>query len=301
MTYEAQQAVRLRPMQWERILRKVKHVVGRLLLYAALIVGGVIMSMPFLWMVSTSLKPTNLIGVVPIVWIPPKFVWSHYVDPWKVLPFLTFYRNTIIITFTNVICILWTTSMVAFAFARIPFWGRDIQFLILLATMMLPGQVTLIPTYLLWSRLGAINTFWPLMVPEWLSAAFDVFLLRQFYMTISTELDDSARIDGCGWFGIYSRILLPLSKPALGVLAIYNFTYNWNNFFNPLIYLNDPKKFTIALGLLYFRVRGGAGAETQDIGGLMAMTIVSMIPVLIVFFIAQRRFIQGIVITGIKG
>jgi len=301
MRSQIQQAIEVQQIDWERVVRQVRQVVGRLLLYAVLVAGGILMAMPFLWMLSASLKPTNLIGVVPIVWIPPKIVWTHYIDPWAVLPFLTFYRNTIVITFANVVCILLTTSMVAFAFARIPFWGRDVHFLILLATMMLPGQVTLIPTYLLWSKLRAVNTFWPLMVPEWLSAAFDVFLFRQFYMTISPELDDSARIDGCGWFGIYSRILLPLCKPALGVLAIMNFSYNWNNFFDPLIYLNDPQRFTIALGLLYFRVRGGAGAETQDIGGLMAMTIVSMIPVLIVFFIAQRRFIQGIVITGIKG
>jgi len=259
-----------------------------------------VFALPFLWMLSASLKAAKYISLVPMIWIPPQFEWLNYTEPWQYMPFATFYVNTIVITFSNVIMILLTTSLVAFGFARIPFRGRNLMFLILLSTMMLPIHVTIIPTYFLWSRLNAINTFWPLMIPEWLSAGFDIFLVRQFYMTISPELDDSARIDGCGWFGIYSRILLPLAKPALGVLAIMNFSYNWNDFFNPLIYLNDQEKFTIALGLRTFETHI-AGATIQNIGPLMAMTIMSMIPVLIVFFIAQRYFIQGIVITGIKG
>jgi multiple sugar transport system permease protein len=176
------------------------------------------------------------------------------------------------------------------------FWGRNVHFLILLATMMLPAQVTLIPTYLIWSKLGAVNTFWPLIVPQWLSTGFDVFLLRQFFQTIPREMDEAARIDGCGWFGIYRLIAMPLAKPALGVLAITNFAWNWNNFFDPLIYLNSTEKFTVSLGLTLFQ-----GRMARDIPGLMAMTTVSMIPVLITFFIAQRYFIQGIVISGVKG
>jgi multiple sugar transport system permease protein len=161
---------------------------------------------------------------------------------------------------------------------------------------MLPAQVTLIPTYLIWSKLGATNTFWPLIVPQWLSTGFDVFLLRQFFQTIPKEMDEAAHIDGCGWFGIYRLIAMPLAKPALGVLAITNFAWNWNNFFDPLIYLNSTEKFTVSLGLTLFQ-----GRMARDIPGLMAMTTVSMIPVLITFFIAQRYFIQGIVISGVKG
>jgi multiple sugar transport system permease protein len=161
---------------------------------------------------------------------------------------------------------------------------------------MLPGQVTLIPTYLFWSKLKAINTFWPLMIPQWLTTGYDVFLLRQFFATIPKEMDDAARIDGCGWFGIYRHIILPMSKPALGVLAITNFTWNWNNFFEPLIYLNSTERFTVALGLTLFQ-----GRYHREIPGLMAMTLLSMIPVLIAFYISQRYFIQGIVISGIKG
>jgi len=279
-----------------KVKDRLLHIIGRVLTYGVLAFGAFLFAVPFLWMLSTSLKAKNLVSEVPIVWIPPELVWENYVTPWQFMPYAIWYRNTIVLTASNVIGILIATSLVAFGFARIKFWGRDVHFLILLATMMLPGQVTLIPTYLFWSRLKAINTFWPLMIPQWLTAGYDVFLLRQFFATIPKEMDDAARIDGCGWFGIYWRIVLPMSKPALGVLAITNFTWNWNNFFEPLIYLNSTEKFTVALGLTLFQ-----GRFHREIPGLMAMTLVSMIPVLITFYISQRYFIQGIVISGIKG
>ena len=272
------------------------HIVGRFMVYATLIFGAFLFMMPFLWMLSTSVKPKNLVSEVPIVWIPPKFEWDNYIKPWQYKPFGIWYRNTIALTASNVFGILLATSLVAFGFARIPFWGRDIQFIILLSTVMLPVHVTLIPTYLFWSKLKAINTFWPLMVPQWLTTGYDVFLLRQFFATIPKEMDDAARIDGCGWWGIYWRICLPMSKPALGVLAITNFAWNWNNFFEPLIFLNSTERFTVALGLTLFQ-----GRMHREIPGLMAMTLVSMIPVIITFYIAQRYFIQGIVISGVKG
>ena len=209
---------------------RLEHIAGRTVLYVVITVGAFIFSTPLLWMISTSLKSPELINRIPIVWIPPEFRWANYIDPWREMPFLLFYMNTIFITVTNTAVILITNSLVAFGFARIPFKGRTIIFFVLLATMMLPPQVTLIPTYLFWSRLHLVNTFWPIMAPEWLSAAYDVFLMRQFYMTISTDLDEAARIDGCSWFGIYRHIILPLSKPVIGVLAILNFSFNWNNF-----------------------------------------------------------------------
>lgn len=272
------------------------HIAGRALVYALLIVGAFVFLLPFFWMLSTSLKAKNLVSEVPIVWIPPKLMWENYILPWQYMPFGIWYRNTIFITAVNVVGIVLASSLVAFGFARINFWGRNVHFIILLATMMLPAQVTLIPTYLIWSKLGAINTFWPLIVPQWLSTGYDVFLLRQFFQTIPREMDEAARMDGCGWFGIYRLIALPLAKPALGVLAITNFAWNWNNFFDPLIYLNSTEKFTVSLGLTLFQ-----GRMAREIPGLMAMTMVSMIPVLITFFIAQRYFIQGIVISGVKG
>ncbi|GIV82530.1 MAG: sugar ABC transporter permease [Anaerolineae bacterium] len=288
-------AARAEP-RWEQLSRTAKHFLGRVLLYTIVTGGAVIFIMPFLWMLSTSVKPENLVREVPIVWIPPEFEWSNYIEPWSYLPFARFYANTVLLTVINVVGILISASLVAFGFARIPFKGRDVHFLILLSTLMLPGQVKLIPTYFLWSRLGAINTYWPLIVPLWLSTAYDVFLLRQFFMTIPHDLDDAARIDGCGWFGIYRYILLPLAKPALGVLAILNFSWNWNNFFEPLVYLNEMEKYTVSLGLTLFQTKAG-----PNIPDIMAMTVISMIPVIITFFIAQRYFIQGIVITGSKG
>ncbi len=277
-------------------IAKIGYVVGRILLYIVLALGAVIFLAPLVWMISTSLKPEGLVYQIPIVWIPPEPRWDTYVRGWNVLPFGTFYANTIYITTVNIIGLTLSSSLVAFGFARIRFWMRDTIFIVLLATMMLPSQVTLIPIYLFWANLGLVNTFWPLIVPQWMTNAYNVFLLRQFFMSINIELDDAARIDGAGWFRIYWNILMPLSKPALGVIAIQAFAWNWNNFFDPLIYLNEPRKYTIAIGLRLFQTQ-----QSQRIPETMAMTVVALIPVLIVFYIAQARFIQGIVISGVKG
>ena len=160
----------------------------------------------------------RLVFNMPIVWIPPEPDWNNYYDAWtkSVPPFTTYYANTIFITVMSIIGLILSSSLVAFGFARIRFWGRNAIFMVLLSTMMLPSQVTLIPIYLFWSKLGLVNTFWPLIGPEWLTNAYNVFLLRQFFMSINTELDDAARIDGAGWFTIYSRILMPLAAPRLG-------------------------------------------------------------------------------------
>ncbi|RIK40217.1 MAG: sugar ABC transporter ATP-binding protein [Chloroflexi bacterium] len=281
---------------WTAIWAKTGYMIGRILLYLVLAAGAIVFSAPLLWMISTSLKPEGLVYQIPIVWIPPEPRWDNYSRGWNVLPFATFYANTAFITVVNIIGLVFSSSLVAFGFARIRFWMRNTIFIILLATMMLPSQVTLIPIYLFWATLGAVNTFWPLIVPQWLTNAYNVFLLRQFFMSINTELDDAARIDGAGWLRIYWNILMPLSKPALGVIAIQAFAWNWNNFFDPLIYLNEPKNFTIAIGLRLFQTQ-----QSQRIPETMAMTVVALIPVLIVFYIAQAKFIQGIVISGVKG
>jgi ABC-type glycerol-3-phosphate transport system permease component len=280
------------------IRSKVLWVIGRILLYTLLTGGALIFAAPLIWMISTSLKPEGLVFQYPIVWIPPEPKWSNYITSWNksVPPFTTYYVNTIFITVMNIIGLVFSSSLVAFGFARIRFWGRDKIFLILLATMMLPSQVTLIPIYLFWSKLGLVNTFWPLIAPEWLTNAYNVFLLRQFFMSVHNELDDAARIDGAGWLRIYWNIIMPLSKPALGVIAIQAFAWNWNNYFGPLIYLNEPKKLTVAIALRLFETQ-----QSQHIPETMAMTLVATIPVLVVFYIAQARFIQGIVISGVKG
>ncbi len=270
--------------------------VGRVLIYVVLVFFGVLYMAPFAWMLSTSVKPGFEVFVIPPQWIPSKFEWDNYWQPWSALPFATFYWNTIKMTVFDILATLASCSAVAFGFARMRFRGRDFLFLVVLATMMLPGQVTLIPVYVLWSRLGLVNTLWPLMIPYLFASPFNVFLLRQYMMTIPIEYDDAARIDGASWFQIYSRVILPMSAPVLGVIAIFSFTFHWNDFLGPLIYLNEEQNFVISLGLQLLNSRYSIAIQQT-----MAQTIIAIIPVLVVFFVAQKYYIQGIVITGVKG
>jgi len=274
-----------------------RQLIGRLVVLLLVAVGSVAFILPFVWMISTSFKSSDQVYVFPPVWIPDNFRLDNYTTAWARLPFLTFYKNTLIIVMFNMIGTLLSSSLAAYGFARLRFRGRNILFLIVLSTMMLPSQVTLIPTYYLFSKLGWVNSLKPLIIPTYFGSAFNIFLLRQFFMTISPELDDAAKIDGAGFLGIFWRIILPLAKPALGVVAIFQFTYDWNDFFNPLIFVNSPRFFPVALGLRMFQ----ATLIHVPIQQVMAMTLVSIIPVLIVFVVAQREFIQGIVITGVKG
>ncbi len=270
---------------------------GFTVLLLVIALGSVIFALPFVWMLSTSLKASEQVYVFPPVWIPQEFRWENYVEAWTRVPFPTFYMNTLIIVLLNQVGAIFSNALVAFGFARLRFRGRNFFFLLMLSTLMLPSQVTLIPTYFLFSKLGWVNTFRPLIVPVYFGSAFNIFLLRQYFMTIPPELDDAAKIDGCGFWGIFWRIIVPLAAPALGVVAIFQFTYDWNNFFDPLIYINSPKLFPVALGL---RMLQGTLVQVP-VQQIMAMTLVSIIPVLIVFVVAQHRFIQGIVVTGVKG
>ena len=269
---------------------------ARILLYILVVGGALIYAMPFIWMLSTSVKPQAEIFLIPPRWLPSVWQWQNYTLPWENLPMLTFYKNTIIVTGLNIIGTLASSSIVAFAFARMRFRGRGVLFIIILATMMLPRQVTLIPLYLIWSKLGMLNTFGPLVIPSFFGHAFSIFLLRQYMMAIPLEMDEAARIDGASWFQLYWRIILPLSTPALGVVAIYAFTTHWNDFLEPLIYLNRPNMFTLPLGLGL--LNGRYGGEMQQI---MAQTALSIIPVLLIFFLTQRSYMQGVVVSGVKG
>ena len=278
-----------------QVLRyRAQQVFLRALLYVVVVCGGVAFAIPFVWMVRTSVMPMWQIYIFPPQWIPAEIV----LDNFRIaeLPWSRFFLNSTIITLLNVSGAVVTASIVAFAFARIRFPGRDVLFLIVLSTMMLPGQVTLIPTYVIFSRLGWLDTYLPLCMRSWIANPFHVFLLRQFFMTLHRELDDAARIDGCSFFGLYWRIALPLSLPALGVVCIFEFTYMWNNFFLPLIYLNTMDKFPIALGLRLLQ-----GYYRTNLGPMMAGALMAISPILVIFFFAQRYFVQGIVITGIKG
>jgi len=205
-------------------------------------------------------------------------------------------RNTVILVILNVLGQIFSCSLVAYAFARLNFYGRGFLFGLLLATMMLPGQVTMIPQFVLWKELGWYNTLRPLWVPAWFGGAFFIFLLRQFFMTIPKELEDAAKIDGCGFFGIYWRIMLPLAGPALATVAIFSFMGAWNEFVQPLVYLSDERLFTLSIGLNQFRQDNAA-----EWGMLMAASTLMMLPVIAVFFFCQRYFIQGVTLTGLKG
>jgi multiple sugar transport system permease protein len=214
------------------------------------------------------------------------------------LPFATFARNSAIVSLTILVGEVLTNSFVAYGFARLRGPGRRWIFMVLLSTMLIPFPVLVIPQYLLFNRLGWIDTFLPLIVPPWFGSAFLIFLVRQFYMTIPRELDEAAELDGCGYFSIYLRIIVPLSKPALASVAIFSFTYNWNDYLAPLIYLNSSSNFTLPLGLASFIGRPGTVIPWHQ---LMAASLVTVLPCVLLFFFAQRFFIQGIVVSGVKG
>lgn len=275
------------------VLRKVLRQIG---LIALVLPGALLFLTPWLWMILTAGKEAKLIWKIPPVWIPPVYRWQNFIEAWQKGAFATFSMNTALISVLNVIAVVLSCSIAAYAFARINFPGRNALFLLVLSTMMLPAQVTLIPLFMIFSKLGWVNTFKPLVVPLFFGDAFSIFLLRQFLMTIPRELDEAALIDGCSRIGVFFRILVPQIMSALIVVAIYQFTFSWNDFFGPLIYLNSPEFFTITLGLTRFM-----GRTQTDIQYLMAMTVVSTLVPILIFFFTQRTFLQGIVISGVKG
>jgi len=271
--------------------RMLGHIVVHLLLW----MGVVLMFIPLAWTLSTSLKPVSDIYIFPPKWIPNPIRWENYREAVTAIPFLTYLQNTVIITGLSIIGKIASVTLVAFAFARLQWWGRDVFFVIMLATMMLPPHVTLIPQFVLFKQLGWINTFYPLIVPQFFGGPYLTFLARQFFLTLPRDLDDAARIDGCSSWGVFSRVILPLSKPVIIMITILVFNGVWNEFLTPLIYLQSQDKYTLALGLRMFQ---GEAATSWHL--LMAASLLTMLPVLVLFFTAQRYFMQGIVFTGVK-
>ena len=274
----------------------------RSVIHVILLVGSFSMLFPLYWMISTSLKPQHEVFLLPPTWFPSDFQWIHYRQAFvDYFSFAQYGTNTMIITLGVLVGRLLSASLVAFGFARIRFIGRDVIFILVLSTMMVPGQVTIIPLYILFKDLGWLNTFYPLIVPSWFGGgAFFIFLLRQFILTINPELDDAARIDGCGWLGIYGRITMPLIKPALAAVAIFSFLGTWNDFFGPLIFLRSRDMLTLAVGL-HFMATAASSSVRPNLPHLMAGSTMILIPPLLVFFFAQRYFIQGVTFSGIKG
>ncbi len=281
------------PSRYVYLGRKISQ---RGLVYLLLLAGAILFLIPFVWMLSTSLKEGPQVYRWPPVWIPDPVRFDNYMKAWNLLPFVQFYWNTVRISFLSIIGTVLSCTLAAYGFARLRFRGRDTLFVLLLATLMLPNQVTMIPQYIWFAKLGWVNTYLPLIVPSFFGNPFSIFLLRQFFMTLPHELDDAAKIDGCSFFGIYAKIILPLSKAAVGVVAIFSFTYHWNDFLYPLIYLQSIEQFTISLGLRMFQTN-----TFVDMQSLMAMSVVALIPQLVIFFIAQRHLVQGVVLSGIKG
>jgi multiple sugar transport system permease protein len=268
---------------------------SRTVAYVALILGSLWALFPFLWMISTSLKSDQQVLIYPPVWFPNPPVWGNYSTVMQLLPFGRFLFNTAIVAITVTILELITSSLAGYAFARLRFPGRDKLFLLYLGTLMIPGQVTIIPNFLLMSWLGWVDSYAALIIPASFSA-FGTFLLRQFFMSIPPELEQAARVDGCSFFGIYRRIIIPLSGPALATLAVFAFMTQWNAFLWPLIVTNKEMMRTLTVGIRYF----GDDAPGQ-FNYLMAGTVMSIIPILALFLALQRYFVRGIAMTGLGG
>jgi multiple sugar transport system permease protein len=276
---------------------KSRKQLGRLFVWIVLLIGAVVMVMPLLWMVSSSLKLEHRVFEFPPRLIPEPVRFANYVDAMTYKPFHIYLRNTVFLVVMNEIAVLLTASLCAYGFARINFAGRNFWFSILLGVMMLPGIVLIVPNFVIFSRLKWIDTFLPLIVPPFFGGgAFNIFLLRQFFRTIPEELADAARIDGCSEFGIYARVMMPLAKPALTTVAIFTFIGTWNNFLGPLLYFNSQENYTVSIGLAMFR---SVMRTRWDL--LMAASATMTIPMIIIFFLAQRYFVQGVVLTGLKG
>ena len=259
-------------------------------------IGAVLFLLPLFWMISSSLKPNYQVLEFPPRWLPDPIRWSNYREALTYVPFGRYAINTLFIAVMTIVGHVLSCTVVAYGFARLRAPGKNYLFLVLLATMMLPYPVTMIPIYIGFKTVGWVNTFLPLVVPAFFGSPFYIFLLRQFFLTIPPEMEDAARIDGANILQIIWHIIVPISKPALATVAIFTFQAAWNDFLPPLIYLHDQSKYTISLGLSFFR-------SNYDIrwSYLMAASLATMLPVIIVFFLAQRLFIEGITLTGMKG
>jgi len=270
-------------------------------IYVTMVVLGMIFMFPFFWTVSSSLKAPFELMTFPPTWLPETPQWQNYARVIEKVPFLRWAWNSAFVVSISTLGSVISASIVAYSFARFNYPGRDAIFIITLGTMMLPAQVTLIPQFILFNELGWVNTLLPLWVPFLFGGgAFNIFLLRQFIRTLPRELDEAALIDGASYWRIFWSVLAPLTKPALATVAVISFIAHWNDFVNPLIYLNSPEKFTLALGLNYFKsVPESSGLPLEHL--LMAGSVMVIIPVLILFFAAQRYFVEGIALSGIKG
>lgn len=297
MTHTATPAI----MGKSKIGIKRRKLIKTVLVYGLLVLLSICFALPFFWMLSTSLKDQNEVFSYPPTFLPLSngqlvFRFENYINGWTILPFSTYLKNSLIVTFANVLGNLVSCSLVAFGFARLRSRASNFLFLMLLATIMIPREVTIVPRFLLFSKIGLVNTLTALILPAWFGFPFFIFLLRQFFMSIPRDLDEAARIDGASTWDILWMVIFPLSGPALATVAIFAFIGNWSNLLDPLIYIRSEELFTLALGLNLFR-----GANYTQTNYLMAVSVLTLIPVLFMFFLSQKLFVQGVQLTGMGG
>lgn len=274
------------------------QLVNLLLGHLLRLVVALIFVIPYIWLIITSLKPLNQVFTTPLRWIPDPIMWQNYVTALThpSFPYVRLMSNTLYYTILSTIGVTISSAIVAYAFARLQFAGRNLLFGITLATLMMPEIVTLIPRYVMFRAYGMVGTYLPLILYYSFGSAYNIFLLRQFMLTIPWDLTDAAHVDGANEFVILWRVMLPLVKPALLVVAVFHFLFAWNDFLGPIIYLDDASKYPLVLGLYAFQTRFGVQWHL-----MMAASLATTFPLLILFFFAQRYFIEGITVTGIKG
>ncbi|MDD7961361.1 carbohydrate ABC transporter permease [Microbacterium thalli] len=270
--------------------------VGRIAGYVALIVAAAALLLPFFWMIMSSLKTANEVFSVPIQWIPEVFIWQNYVDIWNQSGMLTWIRNTLVLAVVVTFLQVLTGSFAAYGFARIRFPGRDVLFLAYIGTIAVPWQSYMIPQFILLSNVKVSNTLWAIILIQ-AFGAFGVFLMKQFYETIPEELSEAARLDGLSEYGIWRRIMLPLSVPALASLTLLTFVSTWNDYLGPLIYLRNPDLWTIQLGLKSFV----SNLYDTNYALLFAGLVISVVPIALIFLLGQKYFVEGIATSGMKG
>ena len=273
-----------------------KKAGSRVLLWIAIILVCIVSMFPFYWMVRSSIMTKTEIFGTPMRWWPQVPQWSNYSEAMTKVPFARYFVNSLVIVVMNIIGKVLSSSLVAYGFARIDFKGKNVWFAIIIATMMIPWSVLLIPQFMLWNKVGLYNTYAPLILPAFFLDGFYIFLLRQFFATLPLDYDEAALIDGASYFKIYSNIIMPLSKPALMTVAVFTFMNSWNDFIGPMIYLKDPMKSTVSLGLQAF-----ISQYTTEWHLMMAAATVAVVPMILMFFFAQRYFIEGMTFTGVKG
>jgi len=274
---------------------RAMRVSGRVLTYLILWLGSFVYAIPFLWMVRTSfMRLDKLFEEPPQIW-PDPWIWQNYIDMWETGPFANWIVNSLILVALGMFGQTLVSIFVAYGFARTQFPGRNQLFVLILASLMLPGHVTIVPKFIMFRTVGLLDSLWPVALPDLWGQAFYIFILRQFFLTLPVELDEAAEIDGANLLQVLFRVVIPLSKPAIATVAVFNFINKWNEFFEPFVFIHTPEKLTLAVGIRWFRTQ-----SRTEFQMLMAASIVSVAPIVIVFFFAQKQFVRGIALTGIK-